>query len=159
MTLPSITKLFHSDALYILWHAHHISYKMHPPPAHMQLHTHTHTHKQKTAHSHPSPSRISWPSPPWRVSGEGPSMSPSNDRTSSWSRAWQLVSLSSSECRPGDVAAAPPASHSLLWQPASLSHLLWGRCHTQSHYTGYFPATASKHKQPPVPLSPTPAAH
>lgn len=44
-------------------------------------HTHTafHHFKQKKSDS---PSRISWPTPPWRVSCEGPAMSPSDDRTS-----------------------------------------------------------------------------
>lgn len=60
---------------------------------------------------------------------------------------------------PEDAIAALPTSHCcLLWQPTRLSHLR-SSCHTQSHYTVYFPATACKQKQPPVPLSPNPAAH
>lgn len=78
-----------------------------------------------------------------------------------WSSPWQPVS-SSVAAKFGissirDITAAPSANHRLLRQPTSLFHL-WTNCHTQSHYTPYFRATACKQKQPWVPLSPNPTA-
>jgi len=96
-----------------------------------------------------SPSKISWRSPPWRVSCEGPAASPAGVRKSFLK---QLVAASSPfpacrTCRTANVTAVPPTSHCLPWQPTSYFQL-WSSCHTHSHYTVHLPASACKQKQP-----------
>ena len=79
VTVQSIKKPFTSDALYSL-----SGYMLLTLPTKcIPTHTHTHTTQDPFRHlKSDSPSRISWPSPPWRISCGGPSYV----RTSSWRR-------------------------------------------------------------------------
>lgn len=83
-----LTKLLNSDALYILKQATCSSHCI----QNISLHTHTHTLTGSPFHhlKSNSPSRTSWPTLPWRVSCEGPEVSPADDRTSFWSSSWKL---------------------------------------------------------------------
>lgn len=139
-------KLFNIDAFYsvsssmLLWlHTTHM----------------THTHMQKLFTHHvksDSPSRISWLSPPWRLSCEGPAVSLADVWTSSWSS--ELLRLPLAD--PSDATAAPQAPLSAL---TARQHFPSTK---QLPHPEPLPLCISQqvdaNKNKPVPLSPNPSA-